>query len=160
VSVEERQVLEEYLRDQGRKMTGPRETVLDAFLKLERHVTAEELLEAVRRVDPSIGQATVFRTIRLLAEAGLAREACPDEGARRYEHAYRHEHHDHLVCVTCGAIVEFRDEAIERAQEAIYRAHGYRPSSHVLELEGVCPACAKAAAARRSRKGQKQESAR
>jgi Fur family transcriptional regulator, ferric uptake regulator len=143
MSVEERMVLAEYLRDRGQKMTGPRETVLDAFLKLERHVSAEELLEAARRLDPSIGQATVFRTIKLLAEAGLAREACPDEGARRYEHAYRHDHHDHLVCVSCGALVEFRDEAIERAQEAIYRRHGYRPSGHVLELKGECPSCAR-----------------
>jgi Fur family ferric uptake transcriptional regulator len=149
MSVEERGVLEDYLRDRGLKMTGPRETVLEAFLKLERHVTAEELLAASRRLDPSIGQATVFRTIKLFAEAGLAREACPDEGGRRYEHAYRHEHHDHLVCERCGKIVEFRDEAIERAQEAIYRAHGYRPGGHLLELKGQCPDCAKGAKKKR-----------
>lgn len=141
MSVEERQVLEDYLRERGLKMTGPRETVLDAFLKLERHVTAEDLLAAARRIDPSIGQATVFRTIKLLSEAGLAREACPDEGAKRYEHAYRHEHHDHLVCLGCGAIVEFKDPGIERAQEAIYRKYGYRPAGHQMELQGYCPSC-------------------
>ncbi len=140
----EREVLEVYLRERGQKMTSPRETVLDAFLKLERHVTAEELLAAARRIDPGIGQATVFRTIKLLAEAGLAREACPDDGARRFEHAYRHEHHDHLVCVECGAVVEFKDEAIERAQQAVYRRHGYAPSGHRMELLGLCPDCAKA----------------
>jgi Fur family transcriptional regulator, ferric uptake regulator len=138
---EERRVLQGYLRGRGQKMTGPRETVLDAFLELERHVTAEELFAAARRLDPSIGQATVFRTIKLLAEAGLAREACPDEGARRYEHAYRHEHHDHLTCVECGDVVEFVDEAIERAQEAIYGRYGYRPSGHRIELQGYCPSC-------------------
>jgi Fur family ferric uptake transcriptional regulator len=141
--VDEREVLEEFLRDNGLKMTGPRETVLEAFLKVERHVTAEELLEEARRIDPSIGQATVFRTIKLLADAGLAREACPDEGARRYEHAYKHAHHDHLVCVGCGTLVEFQDPSIERAQDAIYRKYGYKPSNHRLELEGYCPACAK-----------------
>jgi Fur family transcriptional regulator, ferric uptake regulator len=139
----ERAVLEEYLRERGQKMTSPRETVLDAFLELERHVTAEELLGAARRIDPSIGQATVFRTIKLLAEAGLAREACLEDGARHFEHAYRHEHHDHLVCVSCGGVVEFKDEAIERAQEAIYRKHGFRPSDHRLELLGTCPSCAR-----------------
>jgi Fur family transcriptional regulator, ferric uptake regulator len=137
----ERAVLEGYLRERGQKMTSPRETVLDAFLAMERHVTAEELLEAARRIDPGIGQATVFRTIKLLAEAGLAREACPDDGARHFEHAYRHEHHDHLVCVACGAVLEFKDEAIELAQDAIYRAHGFSPSGHKLELLGTCPAC-------------------
>jgi Fur family transcriptional regulator, ferric uptake regulator len=138
---DERVVLEQYLRERGQKMTSPRETVLDAFLKLERHVTAEELFEAARRIDPGIGQATVFRTIKLLAEAGLAREACPDEGGRHYEHAYGHEHHDHLVCAECGAVVEFKDNAIERAQDSIYRAHGFKPSGHKLELLGTCPAC-------------------
>jgi Fur family ferric uptake transcriptional regulator len=124
-------------------MTGPRETVLDAFLRLESHVTAEELLSAARRLDPSIGQATVFRTIKLFAEAGLARGACPDEGARRFEHAYRHAHHDHLICVGCGSVVEFHDEAIEKAQKAIYRSKGYKPSGHRLELRGYCGSCAK-----------------
>ena len=143
MSESERAILVSYLRDRGQKMTGPRETVLDAFLALERHVTAEELLEEARRIDPGIGQATVFRTIKLLAEAGLAREACPDVGARHFEHAYRHEHHDHLVCVECGAMVEFKDDAVERAQEAIYRAYGFTPSDHKLELLGLCPSCTK-----------------
>ena len=138
---DEKMAFEAYLRKRGQKMTGPRVTVLDAFLRLESHVTAEELLSAARRIDPTIGQATVFRTIKLIAEAGLARGACPDEGARRFEHAYRHTHHDHLICVGCGAVVEFQDEAIEKAQKSIYRAYGYKPSGHRLELQGYCSSC-------------------
>jgi len=141
MSAEEKRILEAYLHERGQKMTVPRETVLDAFLRFESHVTAEELLKAARRIDPRIGHATVFRTIKLLADAGLARGACPDEGARRFEHAYRHAHHDHLVCVSCGAVVEFRDAAIEKAQDEIYRGHGYEPSGHRLELQGYCPSC-------------------
>jgi Fur family ferric uptake transcriptional regulator len=147
MSESERAVLEGFLRERGQKMTSPRETVLDAFLAMERHVTAEELLDAARRIDPKIGQATVFRTIKLLAEAGLAREACPDDGARHFEHAFRHEHHDHLVCVECGVVLEFKDEAIERAQEAVYRARGFKPSGHKLELLGTCPSCSKRSSA-------------
>jgi Fur family ferric uptake transcriptional regulator len=149
---EERSVLEAYVRKRGRKMTGPRETVLDAFLGIERHVTAEELYEAVRRIDPKIGQATVFRTIKLLVDAGLARETCRDEGPRRYEHSYRHEHHDHLICVDCGAIVEFGDGAIEKAQAAVYRSFGYEATGHSLELFGRCPACQKAASSARPKR--------
>ena len=143
MGVEEKKILVAYLRERGQKMTGPRETVLDAFLRFESHVTAEELLSAARRIDPTIGQATVFRTIKLLADAGLARGACPDEGARHFEHAYRHAHHDHLICVSCGAVVEFQDPAIEKAQNEIYRAYGYEPSGHRLELQGYCPSCVK-----------------
>ncbi len=138
----EKSVLEDYLKDRGQKMTGARETVLRAFLEIERHTTAEELYEAARSLDPGIGQATVFRTIKLLAEAGLAREACRDDGAKQYEHAWRHDHHDHLVCVECGQVVEFSDEAIEKAQEAIYKAYGFSPSGHRLELLGRCADCA------------------
>ncbi len=139
--VEEYQVLESYLRERGQKMTKPRQLVLDAFLGIERHVTAEELFDAVRALDPGIGQATVFRTIKLLAEAGLAREALKDEGPRRYEHAFRHEHHDHLVCSACGGVVEFMDEGVERAQAAVYARYGYKACGHNLELYGLCPSC-------------------
>lgn len=137
----EREALEEYLRDHGLRMTKERETVLEAFTGLERHVTTEELLEAAKRLDPEIGQATVFRTIKLLADAGLARKACQDEGAMSYEHAFRHGHHDHLVCLGCGAVVEFKDDAIEAAQDAVYKKHGFRPADHRLELQGYCPKC-------------------
>lgn len=137
----ERDLLENYLRERGLKMTRPRVIVLEAFLKTEGHMTAEDLIEAVRVIDPGIGQSTVFRTIKLLADAGLAREACSDEGTRRFEHAFGHEHHDHLVCVECGKVVEFVDRAIERAQEAVYKTHGYEQSGHRLELLGRCPAC-------------------
>lgn len=140
---EERNVLERYLKERGLKMTGARETVLTAFLSLESHVTAEALYEVTRRLDPGIGQATVFRTIKLLADAGLAREACRDDGARQYEHAYRHDHHDHLACVDCGKMVEFIDPAIERAQEDVYRRYGFTSSGHRMELYGRCPECSK-----------------
>jgi Fur family transcriptional regulator, ferric uptake regulator len=140
--------LEAYLRDRGLKVTDPRRTVLEVFLGIEEHVTAEDLLAAVRKVDPRIGQATVFRAVRLFEEAGLARAACRDEGPRRFEHAYRHAHHDHLVCAECGEIVEFADEAIERAQAAVYGRYGYEAVGHSLELRGLCPACSKRAGKR------------
>ncbi len=150
--MDERDKLEGYLRERGLKMTTARETVLEAFLGLERHVTAEALYDEARRIDPAIGQATVFRTIKLLTDAGLAREACRDDGARKYEHAWRHGHHDHLMCVECGAVVEFQDDAIEKAQEAVYAAYGYTPSRHRLEMLGICPACSKASGRRGFRK--------
>ncbi len=145
---EARAVLQGYLRQRGLKMTRPREAVLRAFLDAEGHVTTDTLITAARRIDPRIGQATVFRTVKLLTEAGLARGACTDDGPRQYEHAYRHRHHDHLVCVQCGAVVEFADRVIEKAQEAIYRKYGYQSSGHRMELLGRCPSCAAGPAGR------------
>lgn len=141
MSADERAILEGYLKSRGLKMTKARDTVLAAFLGLESHVSADAVYEAARLIDPGIGQATVFRTIKLLSDSGLAREACRDDGARRYEHAYNHAHHDHLTCVLCGAVVEFIDPEIERAQESVYRSYGFRSSGHRLELYGLCPQC-------------------
>ena len=141
MSADERAILEGYLKSRGLKMTKARDTVLAAFLGLESHVSADAVYEAARLIDPGIGQATVFRTIKLLSDSGLAREACRDDGARRYEHAYNHAHHDHLTCVLCGAVVEFIDPEIERAQESVYSRYGFTSSGHRLELYGLCPQC-------------------
>ena len=142
-SRQEYDIFSAYLNEGGLKMTAAREAVLKAFLSLERHVSADELLAATRRIDPTIGQATVFRTIKLLEDSGLAREARRDDSSRLYEHAYNHEHHDHLVCVLCGRTIEFMDEGIEEAQRRVYAASGFEIVSHQLELRGICPACSK-----------------
>lgn len=139
--MDEAGALETYLKGKGLKLTGPRLTVLKAFLRIERHVSAEDLYQAVHVTDPGIGQATVFRTIKILEDAGLARPAGSAEGAKLYEHAFRHEHHDHLICGSCGKIVEFRSPALEKAQDAVYRRYGFTARAHRLELYGVCPAC-------------------
>jgi Fur family ferric uptake transcriptional regulator len=140
---EELAILEGYLKEKGLRMTPTREAVLGVFLSIEGHVTAEALFEEARKREPGIGQATVFRTIKLLVGAGLAREACSGQDGTSYEHAFHHAHHDHLVCLGCGRIIEFKDPSIERAQEAIYRKHGFSPSGHHLRLEGYCPGCVK-----------------
>lgn len=138
---EERTLFEGYLRTRNLKMTSPRETVLKAFLENEGHLSADDILAAARALDPGIGQATVFRTVKLLADAGLARDACQDDGPRRYEHAYHHSHHDHLLCVRCGKIIEFCDPAIEKAQDKIFRANGFKAMGHTMELKGLCAEC-------------------
>ncbi|MEI6385463.1 MAG: Fur family transcriptional regulator [Spirochaetota bacterium] len=135
------ELLEAFLRKNGLKLTRARAVVLQAFLSIEQHVSAEELFEAARVIDGRIGQATVFRTIKLLAESGVAREARSDKGGRQYERAFRRGHHDHLVCLRCGTVVEFADSSIEAAQAAVYAAHGFSAIGHQLELVGICPRC-------------------
>ncbi|MCE1195044.1 transcriptional repressor [bacterium] len=129
---EERDLFERYLRTKDLKMTSPRETVLQAFLATEGHLSAEDVFDAARRIDPGIGQATVFRTLKLL------------EGPRRYEHAYRHRHHDHLLCIRCGKLVEFFDPAIEKAQDRVFEKYGFKAIGHMMELKGLCAECTEA----------------
>ncbi|MCX7027424.1 MAG: transcriptional repressor [Spirochaetes bacterium] len=135
-------VMEKFLKGGGLKVTRARKVVLEAFLELEGHMTAELLFTEVKKKDPGIGQATVFRTVKLLSEAGLAREACQDDGAKTYEHAFKHSHHDHLRCERCGKIVEFCDPTIEKAQEAIFVRYGFTPLEHKMQLIGLCAECA------------------
>jgi Fur family ferric uptake transcriptional regulator len=135
----EKKALASYLEDHHLKHTKQREAILEVFLEVEGHITGEELHRRVRRKFPQIGYTTVYRTMKLLCEAGLASERHFDDGVTRFE--IQHEHHDHLVCVRCGKIVEFECSMIESAQERIVKAHGFRLLRHRHELYGHCPSC-------------------
>jgi len=133
--------LSEYLVDQGLKSTSQRDKILDVFVKAGRHLSAEELYARVRKSHPGIGFATVYRTLKLLAEAGLAQERRFDDGFTRYEHASPDAHHDHLICTRCGAIIEFENERIEALQQDVARKNRFKVLSHKLELYGLCEVC-------------------
>jgi Fur family ferric uptake transcriptional regulator len=135
----EKKALASYLEDHNLKHTKQREAILEVFLEVEGHITGEDLHRRVRRKFPQIGYTTVYRTMKLLCEAGLASERHFDDGVTRFE--IQHEHHDHLVCVRCGKIVEFECSMIESAQERIVKAHGFRLLRHRHELYGHCPSC-------------------
>ena len=111
----EREALIRYLEDHRLKHTRQRQAILEIFLDATGHVTGEELFQRVRERHSNIGFTTVYRTMKLLCEAGLANERHFDDGVTRYE--IQHEHHDHLVCTKCGKIVEFECSMIEAAQD-------------------------------------------
>jgi len=131
----------QFLAEQGLRMTSQRELILKTFCKQKKHVTAEQLYEVVKKTDDSIGHATVYRTLKLLAEAGIARELNFGEGSLRYEPDPDDSHHDHLVCVKCGKNVEFFDEEIEKLQQKIAEKHGFVLTDHALNLYGTCSDC-------------------
>lgn len=124
------------------RSTKQRDIILDIFLSTHEHLSVEELYLKVRASHPGIGQATVYRTMNLLAEAGIAREMMFPDGQTRYEHQLAGEHHDHLVCTACNAIIEFEDETIEQLQRDIAKRHGYTLTAHKMQLFGLCPKCA------------------
>ncbi len=125
----------------GLKSTRQRETILDEFLRLGSHISTEELYLRLRRKNPRIGYATVHRTLKLFAECGIAEQRHFGDGQTRYEASDLNEHHDHLICVTCGKIVEFEDQRIERLQEEVAGQHGFSIERHRLELYGCCELC-------------------
>jgi len=131
-----------YLAGKGLKSTHQRDRILRIFVDAGRHVSAEELYARVRKAQPGIGYATVYRTLRLLAGAGMAEERRFEDGFTRYEYkASDGGHHDHLICTRCGEIVEFENGRIEALQEDVARKRGFQVQSHKLEIYGLCRSC-------------------
>jgi Fur family ferric uptake transcriptional regulator len=149
---EERQVLSDYLVSKGLKRSAQREVILEAFLNAGRHVSVEDLLRMVKRRDPQVGRTTIYRTLKLFQEAGLASELLLG-GEARFEPLWKREHHDHFFCVGCGEIFEFQSPEIEKLQEEIARGLGFVIEGHRHNIFGRCRKCA-AKAPRETRKHQ------
>lgn len=131
----------DYAARQRLKMTPQRRHILDVFLKQSGHVTSEELYERVKQAYKTIGQATVYRTLKLLSGAGIAKEVDFGDGVTRYERQHGDDHHDHLICERCGKNVEVLDETIEKLQEEVAARHGFTLTRHKMYLYGVCSDC-------------------
>jgi Fur family transcriptional regulator, ferric uptake regulator len=133
--------LHHLLRERGLKATRQRDEIVRALKEAGAHVTVDELYQRVRRENPRIGYATVYRTLRLLAESGWASARRFGERTARFEHRVEGEHHDHLICLRCGKIQEFENDRLEALQERIAREKGFRVQEHKLELYGYCRDC-------------------
>lgn len=136
-------ILRKFIEKRGLKSSRQRDLIAEVFFQAAGHLKVEELLERVRAVDARVGQATVYRTMKLLTECGLAQPRQFGDGHTRYEPTLPHddEHHDHLICTRCQQIVEFVDREIERLQEQIAARHGFTLSDHKMELYGLCAGC-------------------
>lgn len=137
----EREIFESHIRKKNLKHTEQRTQILMTFLETERHLTAEELYILVRKKYPSVGYATISRTLKLLCDCGLCSELRVEDGVTRYEHLYGHDHHDHLICIECGSFVEVVSPEIERLQEKLAQANGFTTKRHRLEIYGICKKC-------------------
>lgn len=137
-------ILQSYVSKNGLKFTRQRELIAEVFFKAGGHLKVEDLLEQVREEDPHVSLATVYRTMKLLTECGLASPHRFGDRHVLYEPAdHSHDHHDHLICNACGKIVEFFNEDIEELQERVAKANGFTVTHHRMELYGLCNDCRK-----------------
>lgn len=136
-------VFSDYLSREGLKMTPQRMVILNTFTGVDNHVSSEELYERVKKADPAIGQATVYRTLKLLEGSGIATAVDFGDGMTRYELDHGQGHHDHLICDKCGKNVEILDPEIERLQEEVAGQYGFTLSRHKMYLFGLCSDCQK-----------------
>jgi len=136
-------VFAEYLANANLKMTPQRRLILDTLLKHDAHLSSEELYAQVKKRDNSIGQATVYRTLKLLCDCGLIEPLDFADGVTRYEISYGKNHHDHLICERCGKNIEILDPVIERRQEELANEQGFKLVRHKMYLYGLCDDCRK-----------------
>ena len=137
----EKAIFQEHIQASGLRRTGQRDLILEIFLSTEDHLSSEDLYNLVHKKDPTVGHTTVYRTLKLLTEAGLAREVRFGDNKTYYEHHYNHDHHDHMICTECGRVIEFFSADIESLQDEMADKFGFRPTHHSLRMWGVCSEC-------------------
>lgn len=138
----------DFLAIRGEKLTGQRRVLVRHIFASHKHFDADELVRDLQDAGHSVSRATVYRTLRLLVEAGLLRELRLTNRTA-YEHDYGYPSHDHLHCSVCNTVVEFDNEEIRKLRDAISVQHGFRPAGHRFVITGICPACSRARSPRR-----------
>jgi Fur family ferric uptake transcriptional regulator len=133
-----------FLREQGLPVTQQREAVAEVVFSSEKHLSVEDIERKLRGAGERIGKATVYRTLDLLVRSQLVEEHDFNEGFKRYEHRLsRQPEHEHLICLSCGGVTEFRSGELKSIQGRVAQEHGFRPTRYRLEIYGVCTTCQK-----------------
>ncbi len=140
---EAEKIFSQFLTEKDLKLTSQRRTILHQALQANGHFSAEKLLDFSRKEDQTISKATVYRTLALLKESKVLEEQDFGDGKKLYERAQGRKHHDHLVCVRCGKIIEFENDPIEKLQDAEAARHDFKVVYHSLKLFGFCKNCSK-----------------
>src|SRR5579859_7537262 len=134
-----------HLKRVGLKHTAQRDTILHAFLETREHLSTEELHRLVQKRDAKIGYTTVYRTLKLLHECGLASEVAFHDGIARYEHQHNRRSHHHMVCTGCGVSVEFFAPDANRIEQEIGKKFHFDATRHTFQIYGLCADCKKKA---------------
>ena len=138
---EAEKIFTEFLEKKDLKLTSQRRTILREAMEASGHFSAEKLLQFSKKVDPTTSKATVYRTLVLLKESGILEEQDFGDGKKLYERAQGRSHHDHLICIRCGAIIEFENQKIEDLQNAEAAKNRFKIVYHSLKLFGFCAGC-------------------
>ena len=129
------------LKPSGGKRSSKREQIVNVFLRQEGHLSADDLVDLIRREDQRISRATVYRTLQWMVDAGIARKVDFGEGRFRFEHSYRQPRHFHLICKTCHRSFEFLSSDIEALVEEVATARSFTASQSVVQIYGTCEEC-------------------
>ena len=129
------------LKPEGGKRSSKREQIVNVFLRQEGHLSADDLVDIIRKEDQRISRATVYRTLQWMVDAGIARKVDFGEGRFRFEHSWRQPRHFHLICKICHRSFEFLSSDIETLVEEVAAARAFAPAQSVVQIYGTCEAC-------------------
>ena len=135
------QIFREYLNSRDLRFTRERGKILDQVMRTHSHFEVEDIFAGLRRKKTGISRASIYRAIPHLLASGIIRKTPCEVMKARYEHVIGHEHHDHLVCVRCGRVIEFRKDGIEKLQKEAAGEHGFSILGHRLVISGLCGRC-------------------
>jgi Fur family ferric uptake transcriptional regulator len=137
----QRKIFRDFLRERNLKQTKERAAVLDEVFSFHGHFEPEDLYLRMKRSGSKASRASVYRTLHLLVESGLVEKVTRTGKGNVYEHTFGHSHHDHMICHSCGGIIEFYSPELEGLQQEICRQHNFTGTSHILEIQGSCERC-------------------
>jgi len=140
---EAQELFYKHLKKVGLKHTDQRDTILRTFLETRDHLSTDELHRLVKKRDAKIGFTTVYRTLKLLSDCGLASDVAFHDGVARFEHQYNRRSHHHMVCTECGGSVEFFSPEVCKLEQEIGRKHRYLTTRHTFQIYGICEECRK-----------------
>jgi Fur family ferric uptake transcriptional regulator len=133
----------QFLRDKGLRITSERSVILHKILSLNSHFDPETLYLQIKKKGLKASRASVYRTVNLLSSCGLIQRVRKTEHGSVYENVRGKAHHDHMLCLTCGRVIEFYSEELESIQDNLCREQGFQGTSHNLEIQGYCRKCRK-----------------
>ncbi len=137
----EKKMFSGFLKGRGQRFTKERAAILQRILSYHGHFDPESLYLKIRETGIKASRTSVYRTLNLLCECGLIGRVMKTEHGTVYEHTFGHEHHDHMLCIICGTIIEFYSEDLERLQEDLCKKQEFHGASHTLEIRGYCKKC-------------------
>ncbi|MDR1996807.1 MAG: transcriptional repressor [Candidatus Margulisbacteria bacterium] len=138
---EEIKILADYIAENALRNTHQRYDVLDVFINAEGHFSIDELHELVRKKYPRVSYSSTFRAMQVIEKAGLAARLRDVDGVFRFEHFYKHQNHAHLVCTSCGQIIEYDNSEIIKLQKKIAARYKFKPTGFGAKIRGICQRC-------------------
>ncbi len=135
--------LKNFIEKKGLRNSRQRMAILEIISDMDDHFSIDELYQKTKSIYPQIGYATIYRTVNLFVDAGILHRRNFHNDSPIYEIILQQDHHDHIICLGCGKIIEFNNERMERIQNYIAKQFNFEPKFHRFEMYGYCEKCKK-----------------